>query len=204
MPNFSGCARFSHMPSPSSARTTDADLLAALTAPARRDTFARDSRAFVRIDTSLRIYWHTLFDICPGLLTLSGPDGQAIFRPFMQWAEEQGVTFDWTYYLWVDAWLQQSRFCAQVTPEMRYTMMGASAARWATMDRSEKLGIVLSCSALPDLVCGWKMATMEGGREIEQIELESPLPAPSAPFGYFLVDGRGLEEDFPGWQGINK
>jgi uncharacterized repeat protein (TIGR04061 family) len=145
------------------------------------------------------MYWHTLFDICPTLLELSGPDGLAIFRPFMAWADEQKLSLNWTYYLWVDAWLQQSPFCGQVTADLRYALMAASAARWATGDRSEYKGIVLGCPDLLDLICGWKTASLDGGREIERIELEVPLPAPKKPFGYFIVSRRGLDDDFPGW-----
>ncbi|MDY0071291.1 MAG: methanobactin biosynthesis cassette protein MbnC [Thauera sp.] len=181
------------------ARVIDADLLGALTVPARQGDYARDSREFVRIDTSLRVYWHTLFDICPDLLELSGPDGLAIFRPFMSWADEQKLSLNWTYYLWVDIWLQQSAFRDQIEVELRYALMGASAARWATGDRSEAHGIVLGAADLPNLVCGWKTVTLEGGREIEQIELEAPLPTPDGSHGYFLVPSRSLDDGFPGW-----
>ena len=178
---------------------TDADLLDALSVPERQADYPRDSRAFVRIDSSLRVYWHTLFDICPGLLTLSGPDGLAIFRPFMGWAAEQRLSLNWTYYLWVDVWLQQSLFRQQLTPALRYSLMGASVARWATGDRSESNGIIVSAADLPDLVCAWKTQSLEGAREVEQIELSEPLPSPSAAFGFFTVASRNLEEGFPGW-----
>ena len=180
-------------------RITDTDLLGALSVPARHHDYPRDSRAFVRIDTSLRVYWHTLFDICPGLLALADPDGLEIFRPFMQWAHEQRLSLNWTYYLWVDVWLQQSSLQAHVTPELRHALMGASAARWAMEDRSEYQGIALGSGHLPDLVCGWKTASIDGAREIERIELNAALPAPNGTFGYFLVTGRILEENFPGW-----
>ncbi|CAM5282798.1 hypothetical protein RLIN73S_01200 [Rhodanobacter lindaniclasticus] len=183
-------------------RMIDADLLSALTIPARQGDYPRNSRAFVRIDTSLRVYWHTLFDICPGLLDLSGPDGLAIFRPFMAWANDQKLSLNWTYYLWVDVWLQQSDFRERVEMDLRYALMGASAARWATGDRSEAQGIVLGSADLPDLVCGWKTATLDGGREIERIELEAPLPEPDGPYGCFLVPGRSLDDGFPGWSSI--
>ncbi|WP_080963078.1 methanobactin biosynthesis protein MbnC [Pseudomonas fluorescens] len=181
---------------------TDSQLLHALSVPQRQGDYPRDSRAFVRIDSSLRVYWHTLFDICPGLLQLSGPDGLAIFRPFMSWAAQQRLSLNWTYYLWLDVWLQQSSFARHVTPALRYQLMGASAARWATGDRSEANGIFLAAADLPDLVCGWKTQTLEGARDIEQIELAEPLPAPGAAFGYFTVHSRHLQDGFPGWTDV--
>lgn len=177
----------------------DADLLDALTVPARQGNYPRDSRAFVRIDTSLRIYWHTLFDICPGLLDLSGPDGLAIFRPFMAWAADRGLSLNWTYYLWVDVWLRTSDFRDRVNSDLRLELMGASAARWAVGDRSENGGIVLGCADLPDLVCGWKARSVDAGRRVERLELEEPLPAPDGPFGFFTVRGDDLDDGFPGW-----
>lgn len=181
---------------------TDSQLLHALSVPQRQGDYPRDSRAFVRIDSSLRVYWHTLFDICPPLLELSGPDGLAIFRPFMSWAHQQRLSLNWTYYLWLDVWLQHSSFAPQVTPALRYSLMGASAARWATGDRSESNGIILAAADLADLVCGWKTQTLEGARDIEQIELAEPLPAPSAAFGYFTVHSRHLQDGFPGWTDV--
>jgi len=78
-------------------RTIDSELLDALMVPARQADYPRDSRAFVRIDTSLRVYWHVLFDICPELLELSGPDGLSIFRPFMAWADARQLSMNWTF-----------------------------------------------------------------------------------------------------------
>lgn len=180
----------------------DADLLHALSVPARQGDHPRESRAFVRIDTSLRVYWHTLFDICPGLLDLSGPDGLAIFRPFMAWADEHGLSLNWTSYLWVDAWLARSPFRDRVTADLRLSLMGASAARWATGDRSEAGGIVLAATGLPELVCGWKTRRIDAGRRVEVIDLEEPLPDPPPPFGFFTLPGDALDGDFPGWTAI--
>ena len=47
---------------------TDRDLYPALMSPQLNAKYPADHKAFVRIDVSLRIYWHTLFDICPELL----------------------------------------------------------------------------------------------------------------------------------------
>lgn len=186
--------------SPASPRT-DAELLHALSVPARQGDYPRDSRAFVRIDTSLRVYWHTLFDVCPELLDFAGPDGLALFRPFMAWAAEEKLSLNWTYYLWVAVWLRQSPFRDRLTAELTLSLMGASAARWATGDRSAAGGIALTCDALPDLVCGWKTRSVEGGRTVERIELDEPLPPPPGPFGVFIVDGAELD-GFPGWSPI--
>ncbi|MDU9414366.1 methanobactin biosynthesis protein MbnC [Pseudomonas sp. zfem005] len=178
---------------------TDSQLLHALFHPQRQGDYPRDSKAFVRIDTSLRVYWHSLFDICPGLLALSGPDGLAIFRPFMAWAVEQELSFNWAWYLWVDLWLRQSPFHQQVEDELRYSLMAASAARWATGDRSSQRGIVLGAADLPDLVCGWKATSLEAGRQVERLELEEPLPPPGTAHGYFTCEQPDLSGGFPGW-----
>ncbi|GGB46851.1 hypothetical protein GCM10011505_29960 [Tistrella bauzanensis] len=191
-------------------RIIDTDLLDHLTVPARHHELGEGSRAWVRVDTSLRIYWHTLFDICPGLLMLDAPDGRpsdgmSIFRPFMAFAAERALSFDWSYYLWVDVWLSASPFRDRMTMDLRLTLMGAAAARWAITDRGPDVGIVLAARdpygadplALP-LVAGWKPASMETGREIETLDLDEPLPAPATPFGWFTTRGRDLDS-FPGW-----
>ncbi|WP_156502990.1 methanobactin biosynthesis cassette protein MbnC [Tistrella mobilis] len=193
-----------------SERRIDSDLLDHLTVPARHDELGVGSRAWVRVDTSLRIYWHTLFDICPGLLRLEGEDGQlsdgmSIFRPFMAFAAERGLSFDWTYYLWVDVWLQGSGFRDRVDDDLRLTLIGAAAARWAVTDRSPAVGLVIGTrsadrGALP-LVVGWKPADLESGREIETLELEDPLPDPATPFGWFTTTSRSLDH-FPGWRDL--
>ncbi|AFK55207.1 methanobactin biosynthesis protein MbnC [Tistrella mobilis] len=203
-----------------SERRIDSDLLDHLTVPARHDELGVGSRAWVRVDTSLRIYWHTLFDICPGLLRLDGEDGRpsdgqpsdgqpsdgmSIFRPFMAFAAERGLSFDWTYYLWVDVWLQGSGFRDRVDDDLRLTLIGAAAARWAVTDRSPAVGLVIGTrsadrGALP-LVVGWKPADLESGREIETLELEDPLPDPATPFGWFTTTSRSLDH-FPGWRDL--
>lgn len=181
----------------------DSDLFDALTAPERQDRYPRNSRAWMRIDTSRRAYWHTLFDICPSLLELSGPgdEGLSIFNPFMAWAEEQGLSFDWSYYLWVYRWLQQSEFSNRLDTDLLLELMGASAARWAVLDRGTDCGIVLGSIGMPGLVAGWKCHTIDAGRQVEFVEPEEPLPTPGEPFGFFTVPDFELSA-FPGWRAI--
>jgi uncharacterized protein len=180
---------------------TDRELADALTAPASQQNYADDPRAFVRIDHSLRLYWHTLFDICPELLRLSGPDGLSIFRPFMAWAAEQHLTFDWSYYLWVYAWLRQSEFRDLLDDELRTSLMAASAARWATFDRSMPGVIALGCVEMQGLVCGCKPRTYDAGRTVEYLDLEESLPLPDGLFGFFTLLGHEIDR-FPGWSPI--
>jgi len=182
-------------------RTIDSELLDALMVPARQADYPRDSRAFVRIDTSLRVYWHVLFDICPELLELSGPDGLSIFRPFMAWADARQLSMNWTFYIWVYQWLLESEFRDQVTNELARSLMAASAARWATGDRSTNSGIVLGCADFPELIAGWKCHSASGGREVERLELEDSLPMPQGRLGYFTVAKFELD-NFPGWSEI--
>lgn len=170
-------------------------------APSLHDNYLSDSRTWVRIDNSLRIYWHTIFDIAPQLLDLSGPDGQAIFQPFMAWAEERRLSMNWTIYLWIHRWLLQSGFRDRVTPELVRTLVASSAAHWAVMERGPECGIVIGTTVFPEIVVGWKQHTIDGGREIEQLELDEPLPAPPDGAGFFTV--RDFEIDrFPGWSPI--
>ena len=86
------------------------ELLPHLLNPEARTALPAGSRAHVRVDISIRAYWHTLFDICPGLLDIADPDGMELFLPFMQWAQSERLSMNWTFYLWVARWLAQSRW----------------------------------------------------------------------------------------------
>lgn len=186
---------------PPSERRIDKELFDWLTDLRPQTTIPRESRAFVRIDASHRAYWHALFDICPQLLKIGSPDGLAILRPFMTWAEAQELTFDWSFYLWVYQWLRQSEFQDRVDDDLLITMMGASAARWGNFDRSPVCGIVLASSEIDQLVIAWKCRTASGRREVEIIDLEEPLPSLGESFGYFTAPNFELPP-FPGWRSI--
>ena len=180
---------------------SDRELLDCLTTPARQGDYPAGSREFIRIDTSLRVYWHTLFDVCPRLLEFCGEDGLAIFRPFMTWAAERGLSHNWAYYLWVGIWLEQSPFADCVDDDLLYLLMSASAARWAVTDRTAAAGLVIGCSTLPDLVVGWKCRSVTGGREIERLELGEVLPALSGRFGMVVLPEFEFSH-FPGWSPV--
>ena len=181
--------------------SVEADLLDAMMVPARQGDYPRNSRAFVRIDTSLRLYWHTLFDACPGLLELDSPDGLSIFRPFMTWAHEQRLSMNWACHLWLYRWLRESPFSSRLTPELMLSLVGAAAARWATADRGVDGGIAIGCADQPELVVGWKCHSVSGGREVACFSLEEPLPSPEDDFGWFTLPGFELDR-FPGWSQI--
>lgn len=181
----------------------DSELLDALSAPGSQQNYEDDPRAFVRIDHSLRIYWHTLFDVCPGLLRLSGPDGQNIFRPFMAWAAEQGLSFNWSYYLWVYIWLRQSEFRDLLDGDLRLSLMAASAARWATFDRSKAAAVALGCVEMQGLVCGFKPCALDASVTVEYLELEKTIASPNELFGFFTLSGPEIDR-FPGWYPIPK
>lgn len=90
--------------------------------------------------TSLSSNWHTLFDVCPGLLKLDPPDGLNIFRSFMTWAYRNHPPLNWTYYLSVCRWLLTSTYQAQIHEEYIDAFMTAAAARWINTDDSQARG----------------------------------------------------------------
>jgi uncharacterized repeat protein (TIGR04061 family) len=181
-----------------SSRVIDQDLLDALMVPAKHSDYAGHPRAFVRIDASLRVYWHTLFDVCPGLLEISPPDGGEIFGPFMAWAAEENLSMNWTYYLWVGRWLMSSKLRERIDRDVLLSLMGASAAAWAIRDRGPSRGLVIGCAGLPELVMGWKCRTVDGGRDVESLVVEETLPKPKEYFGFFTTTDSELSH-FPGW-----
>jgi uncharacterized repeat protein (TIGR04061 family) len=182
----------------------DAELYHELANPARQELYPRESRGYVRIDVSIRTYWHTLFDTVPRLLDLTGPDGKAIFLPYMDWARDQKLSFNWTYFLWVYKWLQQSEFRDRLDTDLLLKMMSASASRWLGFDRdTDHCGIVLGSRSLPGAaVVGWKVNSVNTQIiRVERTEFEDALPAPDEEFGYFFTPGFALDH-FPGWRPI--
>lgn len=176
----------------------DSDLLDALLRPDLHGDYPQDSRAFIRIDCSLRAYWHAIFDAAPGLLELDAPDGLRLYRAFMRYATEQNLSMNWALYLHLDSWLRRSEWRDGLTLELSETLYNAAAARWAIADRSPACGIVLGSQYSASLTLGWKCMKIDGGREVEQLELESPLPAPDDDAGYFCLQSPELDS-FPGW-----
>lgn len=180
---------------------TDTALLDALLRPDDQGNYPADSRPFVRIDCSLRAYWHAIFDAVPDLLQLDAPDGLNLFREFMRWADTQQLSMDWSLYIQLHNWLTHSHFAPAITVELSQALYCAAAARWATADRSEAIGIALGSPAFNELILGWKCDSLEGGREVEMFELADSLPAPEASGGFFTLAERELDS-FPGWQPI--
>jgi uncharacterized repeat protein (TIGR04061 family) len=185
--------------SPSSTEK-DYDLFPAFTRPHMLQALPKDSKAFVRVDVSLRAYWHTIFDICPLLLDLAEQDDMAIFRPFMDYVEEKNLSLDWSFYLWIYDMLKQSRFRDRLGDELLLQLMGAAAARWAVLNRGRNCGLVVGCRDISTIVASWKCHQLEAGRQVEQLEVEG-LPAPDGLFGCFYLPGFELDV-FPGWEDI--
>lgn len=176
----------------------DIDLLDSLMLPSAQALYQTHSRAYARIDTSLRAYWHALFDPCPKLLELAPPDGLNIFRPFMVWAAQRQLSMDWSLHLYLHQWLSSSSYAANISDELSQALMAACAARWAITDRSEAAGIVLAQREDRCWIVGWKCAHVNAGRQIDMLELDtSPDPPPNT-FGYFLVPTFEITY-FPGW-----
>lgn len=191
--------------SPASIRI-DADLYDDLANPVRQSAYPRNSRGYVRIDMSLRQYWHNLFDPVPQLLEFSGPDGRAIFLPFMAWARERELSLDWSYHLWVYEWLLQSEFRDRLETDLLLKIIATSAARWTGSDRDpDNCGIVIGSSLIGDkAVVGWKFRSIATDfLEVEQVEFDEPLPAPSGNFGFFTTPEFKLDY-FPGWRPITR
>ena len=116
-----------------------------------------NARCFVHLDTRLLPYWHTLFDVCPGLLKLDPPDGLNIFRSFMIWAYRNHPPLNWTYYLSVCRWLLTSNYRSQITEDYIDSFMAAAAARWVNTDDSQARGMVLVWQGSPMRVFDWKV-----------------------------------------------
>ncbi|MCO8166019.1 putative natural product biosynthesis protein [Pseudomonas sp. 21LCFQ010] len=115
-----------------------------------------NARSFVHLDARLLPYWHTLFDVCPGLMKLDPPEGLELFRRFMTWAYRHHPVLDWTYYLSVCRWLLDSSYREKVTDEHIEAFMVAAAALWVATDVSQAKGLVLAWQSGSVFVIEWK------------------------------------------------
>lgn len=151
-----------------------------------------NARSFVHLDTRLLPYWHTLFDVCPGLLKLDPPDGLNIFRGFMTWAYRHHPPLNWTYYLSLCRWLLGSAYKTRIHPEHIEAFMSAAAARWITTDDSQAQGLVLAWRGSPEpvfdcTVFDWKVAP----RLAVGAEHEEALPPVPWDFAWCPLTGKG-------------
>ena len=114
------------------------------------------TKTFTQIDSNLRVYWHTLFDLCPGLLKLDGPDGMNMFRGFIKTACAQNLPLNWTLHASFYRWLLSSEFASRVNEEHLEAIMMAAVSLWCSNDTSGKVGIALAHQHSSVVVVGWK------------------------------------------------
>jgi uncharacterized repeat protein (TIGR04061 family) len=135
-----------------------------------------NARSFVHLDARLLPYWHTLFDVCPGLLKLDPPDGLNLFRSFMTWAYRHNPALNWTYYLSVCRWLFSSKYKAKANEEHIESFMVAAAARWINTDDSQARGLVLAWQGAPLLIFEWKERLRSSAALVAEHEELPPTP----------------------------
>ncbi len=160
--------------------------------------FPGNARSFVNLDRTLLPYWHTLFDVCPGLLKLDPPDGLNIFRSFMKWAYRTHPPLNWSYYVNICRWLFTSSYQVRLQQEHLECFLAAAAAKWVTTDDSAACGIVIAWEGSPVPIFDWKSsgpssAYAEGAFDV-------PLPM-DWDFGWSPLTGKGVV-DFRGWQPV--
>lgn len=134
--------------------------------------YPSNARCFVHLDARLLPYWHTLFDICPGLLKLDPPEGLNLFRSFMVWSYRHRPSPNWTYYLSVCRWLLGSTYRLEVDEEPIEAFMIAAAARWVASDETPARGLVLAWQGSPLRVVDGKSA------HIPAVPLDTLAPPP--------------------------
>ncbi len=118
--------------------------------------YPSNARSFIALDSKLLPYWHLIFDLCPELLKLDPPEGLNLFRRYMTWAYRFQPPQDWTFHISLCRWLQSSPFADQLRAEHIESLLSASAARWASDDRSLAQGILITCSSVSVTTVEWK------------------------------------------------
>ncbi|MFZ3023469.1 putative natural product biosynthesis protein [Pseudomonas sp.] len=144
------------------------------------------TKTFTQIDSNLRVYWHTLFDLCPGLLKLDGPDGMNMFRGFIKTACAQNLPLNWTLHASFYSWLLSSEFASKVNEEHLEAIMVAAVSLWCSNDTSGKVGIALAHQHSSVVVVGWKTKGHKTASSLEVLEPEGFIP-PKKDFGYLTL-----------------
>lgn len=154
-----------------------------------------NARSFVHLDARLLPYWHTLFDVCPGLLKLDPPEGLELFRRFMTWAYRHHPALDWTYYISVCRWLLGSPYKERVTAAHIEALLAAAAALWVAADMSQARGLALAWQPMTDVVVEWKAGMQPA---VFSLDEGDRLPSPPWEFSWSPLTGRG-PESFRRW-----
>ncbi|KAF1051591.1 MAG: hypothetical protein GAK43_02342 [Stenotrophomonas maltophilia] len=159
------------------------------------------ARHFVNLDNNLRVYWHTLFDLCPELLKLDPPEGMGVFRGYLHYAVEQRLPIDWSLHLRLYRWLQRSAHAPQLRGEHLESVLSAAASLWCEHDRSHCPGIALTHRDCALRVVGWKPS-----KTVRQatLDFQVALSVPEQP-GDFLwarLPRRG-ESHVPQWTALS-
>lgn len=154
-----------------------------------------NARSFVHLDARLLPYWHTLFDVCPGLLKLDPPEGLELFRRFMTWAYRHHPALDWTYYISVCRWLLSSPYKERVTELHIEALLAAAAALWVSADMSQARGLALAWQPMGDVVVEWKAGMQPAAFSLVEGD---GLPPPSWEFSWSPLSGKG-PESFRRW-----
>lgn len=136
------------------------------------------AKTFIRVDNNLRVYWHTLFDLCPELLKLDPPEGEDLFRGFMRFAISRNVPLDWTLHLNLYRWLQRSPYAAGLQEEHLEAVLAAAASLWCDNDTSEHVGIAIVHRDSTLVVVGWKAAGRRVGSTLEVLQPEGRSRTP--------------------------
>ncbi|HHH9558904.1 TPA: putative natural product biosynthesis protein [Pseudomonas aeruginosa] len=135
--------------------------------------YPRTAKTFIRVDNNLRVYWHTLFDLCPELLRLDPPEGEELFRGFMRFATARNLPLNWTLHLNLYRWLQGSPHAQGLQEEHLEAVMAAAASLWCDDDASEHAGIALVHRDSALVVVGWKALGRRGGSTLEVLQPEA-------------------------------
>jgi uncharacterized repeat protein (TIGR04061 family) len=148
--------------------------------------YPRTTKTFTHADNSLRVYWHTLFDLCPQLLKLDPPEAMGMFRGFIKYAAAQNLPLNWTLHCSLYRWLLSSEFAPGLNAEHLEAIMLATVSLWCSNDQSGKVGIALAHSHSPLVVIGWKSKGHSARSALDVLEPQGFTP-PSKDFGYLTL-----------------
>jgi len=96
-----------------------------------RKSFPKNTNEYALASLSIRRLWHTIYDHCPKLLELCPPDGKKLLDEFLQYADDNSLSMNWTMHLHLLSWLNQHKIWREkIDNSIKEELMIASALRW--------------------------------------------------------------------------
>lgn len=109
-----------------------------------------ESKEYAYSLSSLKNLWHIIYDFAPSLLSLDPPDGKRLFESFLNWAEEERISFNWSIHSQILFWVHEfSSLKTRINNKICIELLRATAISWMRNNDETYMGIIVASSVFP-------------------------------------------------------